>query len=279
MILEGWVPAIISSGAVTITGLAAGYFLKAAIEQGIQHGLDRELEKLKGDIRAKELQINALRTGALSKISARHEELDRRRIKSAENIWAATVRQRRFAVAIAFVSNLNVEEIAKASGHELEKMKEFGTFLWSTSTLDQVFEEKTSSPELDRLFLPPSVWAAYQSLSSISARAIAVLAAMKSGAGLTLLKDSAETNKMLKNVLPHQAPLVEKYPEAAMYYLVDELGEKIFRELLLSFEDADGDRKLVEQAHTIVGYAEAQIASKALEDIPDKFKLQQPVIP
>jgi hypothetical protein len=81
-------------------GTIGGYFLKARIDKGVQHGFDRKLEELKALLRKEELarqadnaardaKIAALRDGALSGMNARLVGLDQRRLRAAERIWQA----------------------------------------------------------------------------------------------------------------------------------------------------------------------------------------------
>ena len=152
-----WGPAILSS--VAMTGLG-GVLMKSIIESSVRHAFDRKIESLKGDIRAKEVQIADIKLGALSAANARHAELDRRRVNAAASLWEATVSERRFHTAIKIVQSLKLAEIQKITTEDAiarEKMKQMGGFMWNMSGLGNALPED-QSPERYRIFLPNKVW-------------------------------------------------------------------------------------------------------------------------
>ncbi|MGO7486643.1 hypothetical protein ACCT28_36450 [Rhizobium ruizarguesonis] len=174
MNFEDWLPALISSGALVVVGQ---HFLKASIEKSVPHVFDRELEKVKAELRRKDAEIGDLRAGALSGLSARQAELDRRKIQAASNLWAATIRQRRFSALAGMVSRLNLPEIGKAidsDPHGRDQMMKMGEMLWTMSAAGTVPPIETAADN-DQIFLPPKAWLRFDALRSITSSAIAIV--------------------------------------------------------------------------------------------------------
>ncbi|GCA51820.1 hypothetical protein KGO5_04277 [Sinorhizobium sp. KGO-5] len=275
---EAWGPALVSSGTVAILSLAGGYLLKAFVEKGVQHGFDREIEKLKADLRTKELEIKDLRAGALAAMSSRYEELEKRRIKAAEALWSATVDQSRFRMAVSFVSHLNVDAIFKTLKDdpvESRKLSAFGETLWKVSGVEKALAEVKPNASQERLFAPPKAWASFAALRSVYSYATAILTSLRTG-GVLSLKDISETNEILKIALPHQSSFIEKYPDSALWHLIDELEEKVLSELLASFDTSEADLAAVQQASKIMRKAAEESQPKLPQGLDERFRVDPP---
>lgn len=278
---DSWIPALLSSGTVAALTLAGSYILKSGIEKGIQHGLDRELEKLRAQLRAKDDQINAIRSTALTALTARHEALDQRRLKAAEALWNATIYHMKFKMAVGFVSSLKIDVILKASAErdsEGEKIRRLGNDLWEATAIEKLLKEQPFVADTERLFVPPMAWAAFTAYRSIFSNAMVILATIKSGLGPDLLKGNDKIVEMAKAVLPHQAAFLEKYKESGIYYVLDELEEKIFGELIASFSDPNAGQRAIDQASEIVRYANSKTSPLAGSELPPKYVAEKPTL-
>ncbi|MGO7341509.1 hypothetical protein ACCT08_15215 [Rhizobium johnstonii] len=275
MNLENWIPALISSGALLLVGR---HLLKASIEKSVAHVFDRELEKVKADLRRKDAEISDLRTGALSGLSARQAELDRRKIQAASNLWAATIRQRRFYALAGMVSRLNLQEIRKATEtnpQEKDKMMQLGEMLWKLSMAESVPPVELP-PDNDQIFLPPQAWLCFNALRTIGSSAIAVIGTIKSGAPLSLLKESVELNEELKLALPDQADFINKYPDSGPYLLIKELEDRIFASLVRALNENDSALRAVEAASEIVAHSKLMVPDELPALVPDALKVDPP---
>ncbi|WP_017966939.1 hypothetical protein [Rhizobium leguminosarum] len=275
MSFEDWILVLIGTG---FLGSIGGYFLKASIEKSVSHMFDRELEKLKADLKRKDTEINDLRAGALSGLSARHAELDRCRIRAASNLWSATVRERQFQVAAGMVSRLNLPEIRKFSEqnqNEKNKMMQLGEVLWTTSGIGNL-PPRESAHDNDRIFLPPQAWLCFDALRMVGANALAVLAAIRAGAPLSLLKDSSEINEKIKKALPHQSELLSRYPDTGPYFLIGELEDRIFADLVNSLNANESHLRMVEDASRIVTHAKLVMPGDLPAAVPDELRIDPP---
>ena len=89
---------------IVVTGLAyiGKKALDALIESGVKHGLDARLEGIRSDlrnseehlkaqIRAREVELNALQQSALSGLAGRRAMIEKRRLEAADNVWESIV--------------------------------------------------------------------------------------------------------------------------------------------------------------------------------------------
>ncbi|TGP57386.1 hypothetical protein EN873_04705 [bacterium M00.F.Ca.ET.230.01.1.1] len=277
---NAWIPALLSSGVLAAVSVAGAQIMKSGIEKGIQHGLDRELERLKAQLRTKDDQINAIRSTALSALTSRHEALDQRRLKAAEALWSATVYQMKFKMAVGFVSTLKIDVALKASAqrdNDGEKMRGFGKGLWEASAIDKLMNEQPSVADTERLFVPPLAWAAFEAYRSITAHAVIIIGLIKAG-GADLLKGNDPIVKAVKLILPHRSEFLDKNGESGIYYLVDELQEKVFTELVASFSDPNAGQRVIDQASDIIRYADSKPSPVVSADLPAKFVAEKPAL-
>ncbi len=87
-----WVPWVTS---ITTTSVFAGilYLCRKLIEtrltHSVKHEFDKKLELVRADLRSKEVEIAALRGGALSAMASRQITLDKRRLEAVDQLWMA----------------------------------------------------------------------------------------------------------------------------------------------------------------------------------------------
>ena len=75
---------------------------------------------------------------------------------------------------------------------------------------------------------------------------------IKSGASPKYIKDNADLLEATKVALPHQKGFIDKYGAASLAYLVEELRERLFKELVVSLQKPDWNVAEWEQATEIV---------------------------
>jgi hypothetical protein len=123
MDLIDWIPA------VSTTSLLAGalWLMRSLIitrlTQSVQHEFNEKLEILrtdlrkneelfKAELRAKDAQIELLRSGAISGLASRQAALDRRRIEAVDQIWSAVVALAPAKTASAWMAPINFDVAA-----------------------------------------------------------------------------------------------------------------------------------------------------------------------
>lgn len=100
MSLLDWIPAISTTALLGVVLWLLRSMISTRLRVSVQHEFDQKLEsmratlraseeELKADLRAKEAQIAALRSGAMSGLASRQAALDRRRIEAVDQLWSA----------------------------------------------------------------------------------------------------------------------------------------------------------------------------------------------
>jgi hypothetical protein len=263
-----WLAAVTSSTAVGILGFIVGTYYKAKVEKSIQHELDAKLEAvrvafrkeeeiLKADLRAKGEQIAALRSGALSGLASRHAAIDKRRLEAIDKVWASAIKHGPYKFAAKMTSVIKMEVALEGSAKQDAqgaKLRDLATVIWNTVGLDKV--TAADSPDTERPFLPPLVWALFSAYRHVVSHPIAQLAAMRAGVGKEVLADPKPMLDLVKSALPHFTVFIDKFGVGGLSFLIDELEKALLEELQRSLHNPEGDRANLEQAAAILRAAD-----------------------
>jgi cell division protein FtsB len=259
-----WAPAITSSTVLAVLGFLAGTYYRAKVEKTVQHRLDRQLEEpraklrteeesLRADLRSKEDQIAALRSGMLSGITQRQAGLDKRRLEALERLWAATVSRSRLKILSQMASAIEMEkaiEMAAQQSPEALGIREFADVIWKASGAESYTADTLADNE--RPFLQPLTWALFSAYRQVLTLPVAQIAAMRTGVGGKLLADPKPILELVKSALPHQSSFVDSNGTVALPYLVNELEEKLLTEITADLERRHSDSKNLQQASDIL---------------------------
>lgn len=284
MTFSAWISALSASSATAAIAIVVGYFLKAKIQKGIQHKFDKELEELRAQLRqeeqrrqadnaARDAQIGALRTGALSGMNSRFAALDQRRLQAAERIWVAVNemwRERNLALMTKSVKMDRLLDSASQQTSQGEKTRKFAEVVWTSNGMDKIEQR---APVNERLFVSPQVWATFSAYRQMLALPVAQMAAAKFGMEKDFIKDQKETIDLLKSVLPGFDKFIDEYSTSSFAYLIDLVEEKLLKELTAFLEGKLADEQSVKQATEILKKVEeAKLELQPDIGIPDFLK-------
>lgn len=263
-VVTGWL------GLWSVLTIAGGWGLKAIIQQSVKADFDSKLEVLRADLRAKDAQLDAIRSGALTAMRERHTDLDRRRLTASEKLWADVAGFGQLKFLAKIMRTIAVDrifaQIAKG-GRDADAMVQFAEFLAKTGGVDEL--SKRPSVQSERPFISPLVWALHTALVSVLMQPVAQITMMRNRLDGKLLSDPKPMIDMVKAALPHQAENLDKFGPGFTLLLIDELEQALFTSLVDSLRGEETDQQGVRQASEILKRA-AAVASQ--HDAP-------PVIP
>jgi hypothetical protein len=264
----------VGSVVLAIIAFVGSTFLKAKIESNIKNQYDINIEELKSslrrlenatqnEMRAKEDQISALRSGALSGLANRYVLLDKRRIEAIEKVWSHVIHLGRLKLSVAMTKSIKMDyviNIAEKNDEEGRKARDFAGVIWSASGLDKF--EPGIPPDTERPFVPPLVWGLFVAYRQIIGHPAAMLSAMRSGVGTKILADPKPMLDLVKAALPHQVDFIDKLGTSSIPYIADELEEKLFSEIQNSLMNPSSYHENIEQAAQILSAVDQIIALK-----------------
>ncbi|MCF5025132.1 hypothetical protein [Pseudomonas lurida] len=220
----------------------------ATLLESYKFDLRKSEESFKADLKVKEIEIAALRSGTLSAISNRQLLLDKKRMEASEEIWASVVSLGAFKFVSSWMSVLKFEEAAEAAKHD-PNVRRLVEVL--DKQIDPEFLKSQLVPTKARPFVTPMLWASYSAYSSVMMQAVMRAFVIKHGVGGKMIKEE-KTSEILKLVLPHQTDYIDKFGASCYHYLLEELEEKIIKEIHHTISGASTDEQGIQQAAAVI---------------------------
>jgi hypothetical protein len=264
MDLSPWFPAL------TTTGMLAGALwlgrelISTRLTKSVQHDFDKKLESVKAEFRAseerfraqlreKEAEISALRSGVLTVLASRQAALDKRRLEAVDQLWSSFDA---LAPARAIAANIAVIDFESAA-KQAEKDPKVRQFF---EQIEQGFDLKSldlTGAAKARPFLSPMVWAVYSAIRAITFHSVMRLQILKAGLGTKDFADHKAIQRLVVAALPHYSEYLEKHGPSVYYYVLEALDEKLLAELQSMLSGSEGDKASLQQAAEIIRQANA----------------------
>jgi len=270
MNVADWIPAISTTSLLAVVLWLLRSVISTRLRASVQHEFDQKVETLKAnlrkseesfraDLRFKESQIEALRSGALSGLASRQAALDARRIQAVEQLWAAVQALGPAKSVSANVAILKFEGAAKASA-ENPQAREMFAMLGGPADPHKIH---TGEAEKARPFISEMAWAVFSAYRAILSVAMIKMQLLKSGLDMPDIVDEEGVRRLIITVLPHQAEFVKNHDTGAYHYLLDELESLLLQELRRVLHGAESDRETIKQAGEILRESENVMSSLA----------------
>jgi len=219
-------------------------------------------EHLKSALKSRENDISVLRSSAIASLANRQTKLDDRRLEAVDNLWSAVIELAPAKFISSVMGVIKFEEVAEAAVTNQKLREVIGVF-------DKGFDMKTFKhtvpPERSRPFISPMLWASYSAYSAILMQGVMRAYVITTGLGAKDFVDDAKVSALLKSCLPHQAEFIDKFGPGAYHHLVDEIEDKIIKEMHLTISGVDSDEASLKQAAKILELSNSLQAESSME--------------
>jgi len=258
-----WLPAVSTTSLFALALWLFRSLISTRLTGSVKHEFDQKVETLrtalrkseevfKADLRSKETQIEALRSGALSSLASRQAALDARRIQAVDQLWAAVQALGPAKSVSANIAILKFKGAVKASA-ENPRAREMFAMLGGQVDPQRIH---TGEAEKARPYVSEMAWAVFSAYRSILSVAMIKMQLLKSGLDMPDVVDEERVQRLITTVLPHQAEFVNKHDTGAYHYLLDELESRLLQELRRVLEGAESDKAAIKQAGEILRESE-----------------------
>ncbi len=267
-----WVPAISTTAVFALIIWLLRNVLLTRLTNAVSHEYNKKLEKLKTDLRkneeifkaeikTKESQIEALRSGALTAVSNRQSQIFTKQLEAIEKLWDAVILLAPAKNISATMAVINFEAAAKAAENNQNARDMF-------SSLSNIDASKLPANEASkaRPFISKIAWAYYSAYQAIVTHAVIRMHMLKSGINMPEIIDSENVTKLVKLALPHQAEYIEKYGANAFHHLLDELETKLLYSFDLMIKGEESDKETLNNAAAIIKQSEVLLDSNAQDE-------------
>lgn len=264
MDLGPWFPALTTTGLLATALWLGRELISNRLTKSVQHDFDRKLELIRADLRAseerfkaqlreKEAEINALRSGTLTVLASRQAAIDKRRLEAVDQLWSAFNALSPARAIAANMAVINYEYSAKKAESDPEVRQFF-------EMIGQGFDLKSldlSGATKARPFLSPMVWAVYSAIQAVVVHSVMRLHILKTGIGHVDFADHKAIEKLVVAALPHYSEYLEKNGPGVYYYVLEALEAKLLTELHNMLSGVEADKAGLQQAADIIRQATA----------------------
>lgn len=259
MELLNWFPAVTTTGLLALALFLAKKVVVTRLKSSVEHEFNHKIEsvrselrsseeRLKAQLREKEGELSALRSGALSALASRQAALDKRRLEAVDQLWHS---YNALSPARAIAANLSVIKFAAAA----ERAEQDPNVRQFFEMLGGGFDAKTldlSGSNKARPFVSPMVWAIFSASKSIAMYSVMRWHILKGGLGKEDYADHSAIKNVVIAALPEYAEYIEKYGSDAYYNVLEALEQKLLSEIQNMLSGSEDDKANVQQAAEII---------------------------
>src|SRR3990172_12640744 len=205
MNLTDWIPAI------STTSLLAGALwlmrslIIARLTKSVQHEYDGKLEVLRSDLRrneetfkaelrAKDAQIELLRSGVISGLASRQAALDKRRIEAVDQLWSAVVALAPAKTASTMMATIKFDAASKDAAKN-PQFRQIFEVMGGAIDLNKIGGANASQM---RPFVSEMSWAIFSAYQAIIMFAILQLQMLKVGLDAPNVLNTETVSKLVK---------------------------------------------------------------------------------
>lgn len=267
-----WIPALSTTSLLAIALWLFRKIISTRLTNAVRHEYDKKIESLrttlrqseesfKAELRVKESQIDALRSGALSGIVNRQAAFYARQIAAVEQLWDAVISLDPAKHISTLMASINFEVAVKNAAKHPQIRK---TFTAIGGDFD-IKRFQTDNASKARPFISPLSWALYSAYRAICHHTTLKLHMLKCGLDIDKVESlNAEgVTKLVKVVLPHQTEYIEKHGSRAFHYLLEELEDSLLHEIDNILQGKQSDKESIERAGLILKESERFMEANA----------------
>lgn len=261
--LMDWIPAISTTALLTGFLWLGRNLIITRLTNSVRHEYDKKLavlkadlinkqDILKADLRAKELQLESLKTSALSGISLRQSALFEKQVRAIEVLWSQVIDllpAKGSAKSLALIQFDNAVKLAS----ENVKAREMFEIIGSSVNLNSV---DTKEAHKVRPFISTVAWAYFSAYTAILGHAVLKFHMLKKGLNYPDIIESKNLKKVIITALPHQKEYVEKFDSEAYYHLLDELESLMLIAFNKTLKGEQEDKAALIQASELIRASE-----------------------
>lgn len=261
--LMGWIPAISTSSLLAGALWLSRNLIKTRLTNSVRHEYDTKLtnlkaeitikqDLLKADLRTKELQLESLKSTALSGISHRQSALFEKQVQAIEVLWSQVID---FLPAKGVAQSLAVIKFDSALKISSEDVNAREMFEMIGSKVDLTSVNIKESQKV-RPFLSPIAWAYFSAYTTILGHAVLKSHLLKKGLNYPDIANGQSFKKVLITALPHQKDYIDKVDSGAYYHLLDELESLMLLAFNKTLKGEQEDKEALAQAAELIKVSE-----------------------
>ncbi|MGP1255208.1 MAG: hypothetical protein ACTS10_12390 [Kiloniellales bacterium] len=251
----------------------ARHSITSWINSKIKIQTDKEIEVFRNQIIEEKEKIKTLQNHILSGHSNRQSIIENRRIEAATKIWKSINDLAPYRRCAEFLQSINIDVAAEHAPSD-SKIRTFFELLEKSAGLSNA---DSIYPATDELFVSPKTWAFYRAYQTIAVNSFFIISALKTGLDPRKLINFDEICMLAKKTLPHQAAFIDQHGPSSVYFLLDEIKDKLLVQLRSEIGGIDNDQEKLKYATEIIRSADAASKSLNKRDLSASIKVPESI--
>ncbi|HDZ9496876.1 TPA: hypothetical protein RU013_003682 [Vibrio cholerae] len=258
-----WIPAISTTTLLAAVLWLTRNLISTRLTNAVRHEYDNKLETLKSefnqkqellkaDLRAKELQLESIKSVALSGITQRQTALFDKQVTAIEVLWSQIVDLAPVKGAAQSLAVIKFDVAIKTAA-ENGNAREMFEMLGKHADLEALDIRASNKA---RPFISPVAWAYFYAYTSILRHVVFKFHMLKKGLDYPELITTDNLKKVIVAVLPHQKEYVDTVDPEAYFHLLDELESLMLIAFDNTLKGVQEDKEALLQAAKIVKASE-----------------------
>ncbi len=230
-----------------------------SLTKTVQHEFDRKIERVRFDLRTseellkaqlkdREAEIAALRSGALTTLASRQAALDKRRLEALDQLWNSVIAIAPLRGVAAQMAIIKFESAASASKDD-PRVRELFESIGGGVDLKSI---DLSGAAKVRPFVTPMVWAIYSAIQGILLHANLRRRVLTSGIGPGDFLNDQGVADLIVTELPGWAGYFKENGASCYYYALDSLDSRLLEELNTMMAGKGTDQASIKHAAEIM---------------------------
>jgi hypothetical protein len=254
-----WFPPLTTTALFGYALYLGRHLIITRLTKSVEHEFNQKLEsvrsqmrdseeRLKAELRTKETEISALRSGALTALASRHVAIDKRRLEAVDQLWQSVIALGTARGIAALMSTVSFEKAAPLTERDPKAREVFemmGTG-FDFKNIDLTGASKA------RPFLSPMVWATFSALQAVVMHSVMQWHILKGGLGNKDFISNDAISNLIKAALPHYSDYIDKHGSSAYFYLLEALDTQLLKEIQQMLSGVEADINSVERAADIL---------------------------
>lgn len=272
-----WLPAITTTGLFGIVLWLGRNLIATRLTKSVAYEFNARLEgikaeqraseeRLKADLKLKEAEITALRSGALSALASRQMALDKRRLEAVDQLWSTVAALAPARGITTMMTAINIEAAAPLVERD-PRMRQVFEGMGGNFDLRSIdFSGATKAQP----YLSPMVWAVYSALLAVAMHGAIRWFCLKSGLSQDF-SNNEHVSKLIKTALPHYSEYVDQNGPNGYYLILDALEQRLLSEIRTMLSGVEDDKATLGQAAEILKQSQAvmKTSEAAAKTLPD----------
>ena len=264
------------------------------VEKSVEARFNEKLERLRSELKrsesqfqaqlqAKQAEIDAIRTGALSGLINRQALLNQKRIEAVEKVWGTIIELRKLLPIASTMAAIKFAEAADGTKSDPKLRQVFEQIFKAFGVQQPDFQKPAFlQATLVKPFIPDDAWQYFAAYQSILMHSYIQMSAISTGVGSKVV-NSQPVLDQLKKSLPYLTGYLEQNGTSGLYYLLPQIEEMVFLSLRQSLDGRVADKEALTAAGELIRqsteleYLNVEMSQRDLiAGIPEDLRTEKP---